>query len=931
MYELEKENLKRCSAYIVTILRPSYIKGFMTTYLPPVIVQEILSQELSSVTLAAELLLQHILTLDENGWFQEFLDVLEAQGYIGLNEAIKKWDFEQIEKLEPFKKFLELIEPSFIKNVKAVEIIIYMRECLFDQDCEEIQRLSNIAGAQKLVECLKRTDKINSFKLLKLALEECNCDIVLDLLDPEDTGDKKKVKDQEGNGTESSFRIEIREEAEENNLSENHCKASGAHDVEHTAECAGKKLRKYQEELAGPAFRGENTIICAPTGCGKTIVALAICDHHLKNKKEGQKRKIAFMATRVEVYEQQYSLFQQHFADADEDVSVTGLCGESAEGVPVGLYIETNDIIVLTPQILVNALRCGTIASLSMFSLLIFDECHNTTGKHPYNVLMTMYLDSKLGNNNELLPQIVGLTASVGVGSFKSEREAENNICQLCAFMDVRVISTVTENKEELKSHIHVPEKQFFFVEKRSGDPFTMTVYGIMSKIEKLAKEVYNIDSLSNIKNRDYGSQKYEQWIVDVQKKCRTLQLEDKQKESQICRELFNYTEHLRKYNDALIINEDARTKDALDYLDTFFADVRNAGFDKTEQLLTQIFEDNYQQLHQLSTEESRENPKLKELKFILDEEYRNNEQTRTVLFVRTRALAEALKNWVEENPSLAHLKPGVLIGRGKRSQQTGMTLPSKKGLLESFKKNDQSKILIATSVADEGIDIPQCNLVLLYEYVGNVVKMIQVRGRGRAQGSKCILVSSKKEQIEKEKLNMLREKIVDQAVINLQQPGNTMLTKIEVLQREDKNVRDYNRLTLQRVRTEDCFRLLCSKCKSPACFTDNIRVLQDSHHVVLDNAFSVCYITKPHGRPRSYGGFQKKLKMFCKTCEHDWGIIASYMTIEHLPVIKIDSFVAENCVTKEQHYFRKWRDVIFTMKQFDIAEMHTRLHALQE
>lgn len=53
-------------------------------------------------------------------------------------------------------------------------------------------------------------------------------------------------------------------------------------------------------------------------------------------------------------------------------------------------------------------------------------------------------------------------------------------------------------------------------------------------------------DSLSNIKNRDYGSQKYEQWIVDVQKKCRTLQLEDKQKESQLCRELFNYTEHLR-------------------------------------------------------------------------------------------------------------------------------------------------------------------------------------------------------------------------------------------------------------------------------------------------------------------------------------------------------------------------------------------------
>lgn len=39
--------------------------------------------------------------------------------------------------------------------------------------------------------------------------------------------------------------------------------------------------------------------------------------------------------------------------------------------------------------------------------------------------------------------------------------------------------------------------------------------------------------------------------------------------------------------------------------------------------------------------------------------------------------------------------------------------------------------MLIATSVADEGIDVAECNLVLLYEYTGNVIKMIQVRGMG--------------------------------------------------------------------------------------------------------------------------------------------------------------------------------------------------------
>ncbi|CAJ0935762.1 unnamed protein product [Ranitomeya imitator] len=57
------------------------------------------------------------------------------------------------------------------------------------------------------------------------------------------------------------------------------------------------------------------------------------------------------------------------------------------------------------------------------------------------------------------------------------------------------------------------------------------------------------------------------------------------------------------------------------------------------------------------------------------------------------------------------------------------MSLPGQKGALETFRNSEDSKLLIATSVADEGIDIPACNLVLLYEYVGNVTKMIQVRG----------------------------------------------------------------------------------------------------------------------------------------------------------------------------------------------------------
>ncbi|ETE57280.1 putative ATP-dependent RNA helicase DDX58, partial [Ophiophagus hannah] len=70
----------------------------------------------------------------------------------------------------------------------------------------------------------------------------------------------------------------------------------------------------------------------------------------------------------------------------------------------------------------------------------------------------------------------------------------------------------------------------------------------------------------------------YEQWIVDVQKKAVVLQLPNMEEES-------------RKYNDALIINEDARTKDALDYLKDYFKDIKNDNFDDIEQQLASNFE----------------------------------------------------------------------------------------------------------------------------------------------------------------------------------------------------------------------------------------------------------------------------------------------------------------------------------------------------
>lgn len=48
---------------------------------------------------------------------------------------------------------------------------------------------------------------------------------------------------------------------------------------------------------------------------------------------------------------------------------------------------------------------------------------------------------------------------------------------------------------------------------------------------------------------------------------------------------------------------------------------------------------------------------------------------------------------------------------------------------LERF-KNKEIQGIVATSVAEEGIDIPDCDLVILYNYIGNEVSYKQAMGR---------------------------------------------------------------------------------------------------------------------------------------------------------------------------------------------------------
>ncbi|VDL85662.1 unnamed protein product [Nippostrongylus brasiliensis] len=112
----------------------------------------------------------------------------------------------------------------------------------------------------------------------------------------------------------------------------------------------GLHLRAYQEELVEPALRGKNTIACAPTGSGKTEVAIYVAVSHL-NEKESKKEpaRVAMLVPRTPLVDQQKYRFHKYVRGR---YYVEGFHGSGLKGSSRRDSVLACDIVVMTPQIL---------------------------------------------------------------------------------------------------------------------------------------------------------------------------------------------------------------------------------------------------------------------------------------------------------------------------------------------------------------------------------------------------------------------------------------------------------------------------------------------------------------------------------------------------------------------------------------------------
>ncbi|XP_043089590.1 probable ATP-dependent RNA helicase DHX58 isoform X1 [Puntigrus tetrazona] len=661
-------------------------------------------------------------------------------------------------------------------------------------------------------------------------------------------------------------------------------------------------LRPYQEEVVQAALRGENSIIWLPTGGGKTRAAVHITKRHLETTANA---KVAVLVNKVHLVDQHFAKeFKPYLAST---YKITAISGDSNEKDLFGRLVRTSDLIICTAQILENALISTEEekhVELTDFTLLIIDECHHTQKESVYNKIMSRYVEKKVKKEGNL-PQILGLTASPGTGGNRTLDKAVEHVLQICANLDSVIVSTKNYTPV-LKKVVPKPKKQYDIVKKRTLDPFGDHLKAMMSMIHEF------MPSTESRSLREIGTQEYEADVVELEKTG--VKTEN--------RLIAQCALHLRQYNDALLINDTVRMVDAFRGLDEFYNSRKTKLLDGTDIFLQGLFDENRVELKQLASETRSENPRLAQLQCTLQNEFKD-ENSRGILFSKTRRGTHCLLDWVNSNTELqrVNIRAGILTGAGTGANH--MTQNEQKGTIKHF-RNGVLNLLISTSVAEEGLDIPECNLVVRYGLLTNEIAQQQASGRARALNSIYSVVAEEGgREIRREHINEYLEVLTGKAIDQVQQMSpREFRLKISELQKNAVMIRmQAERKKDERKQRYSPGQVLfqCRGCFLRVCRGEDLRKIENTHHVNINTDFERHY--KTGGQvflERSFEDWEPGRLISCRKCGKDWGMEIKFRHMV-IPCLKIKSFCLETPGGKSTP--KNWKNVEFQVKEFDFLE----------
>jgi Fanconi anemia group M protein len=472
-------------------------------------------------------------------------------------------------------------------------------------------------------------------------------------------------------------------------------------------ECVEK--RDYQINIAKSALK-ENSLVVLPTGLGKTIIALILIAEQLKKNN----KKILFLApTKPLVL--QHAQFLKEFLTIDPK-EITVFTGEISPSKRMNLW-ENSKIIVSTPQVIENDLLSKKI-NLENFSLVIFDEAHHAVGEYSYVFISETYKQQ----GKERL--ILGITASPGNDLTK--------ILEVCKNLDVKNIEIRTKLDPDVKPYVH--DIQIKWIEIPLPKDFAYTIQLLRKALSnrlKILKEMNFIETASvNLVNKTN--------LLDAQKRIQ-VEIKGSIKPDNALFKAATIQSEAMKIHYALELIQTQGVNALKNYFKRMTNEAKSKSSTKSSRTIT-TDNDVIEAIAFLNSLKI-EHPKVEEVSKIVKQQLDEKPDSRIIVFTHYRDTSAYISKELE---NIKQAKPAKFIGQAIKKEDKGLTQKQQAEIIDKFRKGEYN-VLIATSVAEEGLDIPSTDLVVFYEPIPSEIRAIQRRGRtARKTAGKVIILITK-------------------------------------------------------------------------------------------------------------------------------------------------------------------------------------------
>ena len=535
------------------------------------------------------------------------------------------------------------------------------------------------------------------------------------------------------------------------------------------------EFRTYQSNISQSAFN-RNTLVILPTALGKTIISLLVCANTLYNYKD--KRVLIMAPTRPLVIQHMNSFFSVLKMLEDQIAAVTGKI------VPYARRAIWNKpeirLVFATPEVVKNDIEENRL-SLNDFTLLVFDEAHRAVKDYAYTFIAKEYV------KQSIYPLILALTASPG-----SDKQRMKEVCDNLFIEHVEYRS---EEDPDVRQYINPIEVEWKYLDLPSEYQY------IISNLKSILHE-----KIRWLIQHRILSQKDPRWIfkrnlIDAGDQIRyNLELTMEEERGPLYVALMQQSSALSlMYCTELIESQGSYSLKAfLDRIEEeghgVASGAGSGGSSKSHQSI--LNDSRIKEVRTLVSNLTTEHPKITYIVNLLrnryhssnftqnsnakkDGQYNRQEEkldpgsdynrrhnhlipyhdlqnnSRTLIFTQYRDSARHIVEMLSKNG----INASRFVGQAKRQGDIGMKQDEQTSILESF-RNGEFDVLVATSIAEEGLDIPQVDLVIFYEPIPSEIRYIQRRGRTGRMSAGSVIILAAKETIDERNLHASKRRI---------------------------------------------------------------------------------------------------------------------------------------------------------------------------